>query len=687
MATGNETATFSLNIESNAATISDDAATSLEGFRSRIEASEKSLKDMSGSLRRLKGSTDEVKSAKEELAAKIQAERNAISAAQVGLLKAGASYDQLALKAKKLASAETNLAHAIKTDPLKDAETRASAMGKAIQVAGGPVQSLKDRFETLKSVAGGTGGALGAVTFAAAGLAAGLAALVAASGAAVISFAKWAIAGSNAARTANLVREAATGSAENAKNLGDQIDLLSTKVSTSKGALQELAVSLGKTRLSGQATVDTFNAVARAADAMGDATGSKIKEIVERGQTMQRLQISPQELFGTGLDFTDIAKELSTQLNVGIKEAQTALFQGRVKLDAGAKALRAAVEARFGQINAAKLLDLDVMAEKLHERFQSLTKGVNLTPLVKAFQTIGSVFDETTVSGSTLKSLVTLVGSGLVSAFAKVAPIAKTFMKGLIIGALDVAIGFYVVKNKIRDTFAGSDFLKKFDTMKAALLAGKVVIYGVAAGLALVAASMVAIGVGIAALAVPFVTPFVLLYAAVTKTRDLLAGINWTDIGRSIVDGLVNGLKAGAAFLKESVTALADSIKTGFTGALGIHSPSKVFAQYGQFSAEGYAQGVDRGAPEARASLASLTAPSGKGDTLASIPPPASKAAAAGGKASGAPVTINLNFNVAGGSGGGGEEAAASLKDPGFLSQLTKAVRDGLISAGMPVSA
>jgi hypothetical protein len=65
---------------------------------------------------------------------------------------------------------------------------------------------------------------------------------------------------------------------------------------------------------------------------------------------------------------------------------------------------------------------------------------------------------------------------------------------------------------------------------------------------------------------------------------------------------------------------------------LGIHSPSKVFAEIGDNTAQGYAQGVEAGTPEAQGSLSTMVSPA---DASASAPAEAAQSGAAASKASG----------------------------------------------------
>lgn len=66
------------------------------------------------------------------------------------------------------------------------------------------------------------------------------------------------------------------------------------------------------------------------------------------------------------------------------------------------------------------------------------------------------------------------------------------------------------------------------------------------------------------------------------------------EVGKNIVKGLWEGIKAMASWLKDKVTDFMGGIVDGVKGVLGIHSPSKVFAGIGENMALGLGQGFDR---------------------------------------------------------------------------------------------
>ncbi|MFB4403650.1 phage tail tape measure protein, partial [Pseudomonas inefficax] len=72
----------------------------------------------------------------------------------------------------------------------------------------------------------------------------------------------------------------------------------------------------------------------------------------------------------------------------------------------------------------------------------------------------------------------------------------------------------------------------------------------------------------------------------------------FTEFGGMIISGLVNGLTAGLGAVKDAITSIGTSTIGWFKEKLGIHSPSRVFAELGGFTTEGLAQGLENGSKE-----------------------------------------------------------------------------------------
>ena len=69
-------------------------------------------------------------------------------------------------------------------------------------------------------------------------------------------------------------------------------------------------------------------------------------------------------------------------------------------------------------------------------------------------------------------------------------------------------------------------------------------------------------------------------------------GIDLFDIGKNIINGLINGVKSMARNLVDSVKGVVNGAIEGAKRLLGIASPSKLFFQFGRFVDEGFIEGL-----------------------------------------------------------------------------------------------
>ncbi len=85
-------------------------------------------------------------------------------------------------------------------------------------------------------------------------------------------------------------------------------------------------------------------------------------------------------------------------------------------------------------------------------------------------------------------------------------------------------------------------------------------------------------------------------------------GANFRSIGADLINGLVNGLMGGLPRILSSVANLGGRLVGALKAKLGIHSPSRVFAQLGDYTVAGLAQGLDRSAGSAINKVSSIGA-------------------------------------------------------------------------------
>ncbi|CCA91305.1 phage tail tape measure protein [Novosphingobium sp. PP1Y] len=87
-------------------------------------------------------------------------------------------------------------------------------------------------------------------------------------------------------------------------------------------------------------------------------------------------------------------------------------------------------------------------------------------------------------------------------------------------------------------------------------------------------------------------SPIGLLMKAFDAVLTYLQGLDLKEIGRNLIQGLVNGITGMLGTLKTTVMNAAGSVARWFKEKLGIHSPSRVFAGLGGFVMAGLDQGL-----------------------------------------------------------------------------------------------
>ena len=622
-------------------------------------------------LKAIKGTSDEDKKAREALRGKIELESNSVAKANVGLRKAQAEMAKLRVAGRALKEA------------MNDTGGAAKDLGDVVSKIGGPLSSAKDSLSTLGEVLElcvnptvllGAAAAVVVTAFIAAG--------VAFAGAAV-SLARFAVESANVLRAQGLMREAATGSAQNAAAFGTVIDALSDKLATPKAKLNELGVALGKalgqSKVSGQGIEDTFTAVASASEAMGDDTGRALQAIIDRGKTFGRTGIGLRELQPHGLKFEDVAGNLAKNLHISMQKARLELLTQTANVDAVAKALKDTVNNRFGEVNAKKLLDLDVILAKFHENIQGLTKGFKdsgLEPVLKLLKSLADRFSDTTSTGHSLQVALTAFGTALGNLATASGPAAGNIVDYLVNGFLHFIIWVLKAENAvIRFSQSATDM---------AILKGVLTVIAAAAGVVVAALALVAVVIGVVVAAgVAAVGVIGLAFRGIYQLVAGLFEIDWAGIGSSIVDGIGAGITAAWNGLKNVVTNMATKVKDTFADVIGAHSPATAFMPLGRAIPQGVAVGVEADTGKATQAVSTMAvAATGEAD-------PGSAGGAAGGPGGGSGATggagkteQNFIFQI---SGTGSPEATAELlQSPSLLGALTHAVEIANRGLGFP---
>ncbi len=327
--------------------------------------------------------------------------------------------------------------------------------------------------------------------------------------------------------------------------------------------------------------------------AQGKAQGDEFAPIFEAG--INRAKLFEKMAERTGKTVDELNKQLSDRglesefVIPSIVESITELTGGK---QAGDFALKN-VEKSFSG-----------MAGRMLAQAQNLWIGISreATPaFMTTFKAIQAEFGEVLGNRSMRDGIVSAVEA--IAGFVREAiPFVKQFVGSLIDGfssafpAIQGAVG--VLSGGFGDGASWMDNVSSFATTL-----GKVVAFGV--GVAEVFGGMVAAGLQVTVGLVDVLTGMwegliAGIGAAIFWVDDFFSnlGAKWDalDFGQiavNIIDGLVNGLKNGVSFVVDAVVNLGQSVMSAFESIFKIGSPSKVFEQYGNWSGEGYAIGLE----------------------------------------------------------------------------------------------
>jgi len=77
------------------------------------------------------------------------------------------------------------------------------------------------------------------------------------------------------------------------------------------------------------------------------------------------------------------------------------------------------------------------------------------------------------------------------------------------------------------------------------------------------------------------------------NVKSFFSGISLYDVGKNIISGLIKGVTSMARNLVDSVKGVVNGAIEGAKKLLGIHSPSRVFMEFGEYTNEGFIKGIE----------------------------------------------------------------------------------------------
>lgn len=140
------------------------------------------------------------------------------------------------------------------------------------------------------------------------------------------------------------------------------------------------------------------------------------------------------------------------------------------------------------------------------------------------------------------------------------------------------------------------------------------------------------------------------------------------DTGKNILQGLINGLEDKFNDLKNMVSKIGNLVKDGIGAVLNLGSPSRLMHQYGEWTVEGFINGLAKSMPGIEKQFAALDSMVGK------VGPTLTPGLGTGSSAN----KVEVNFNFTGTFGEGSEEAIKNaVSQPSLLREIISAAKAG----------
>lgn len=432
------------------------------------------------------------------------------------------------------------------------------------------------------------------------------------------------------------------GVGENARGVFFEIRKISDEIGISEAKAQKLGLTLldaGVTDMT--ALSDALRSIALLEKVRGEEAGKKLEELVKKSAAEGAFKFDAGALEGTGLEKADVLGELAKRMKLSTAEVEAQLKAGQIKAADGIAAINSALNSKLGGAAQAKgLSGITGAAEKAYELFTRLFEDINTQPLIDAVKEIGTWLDASTPAGEALKFLLTSTFEGIFSLAKQSLPWIKIAFLELVIVALKIYIGmkpvirqFVELKEKLSDAVGGGAGLESiirtvvdaslFGLQILVSLVGFVVQWwtmGVSAFIAVRDAATAA-------------WDWILSGFEAVKTAlgSIFSPEGGSSLASGLITGLVGGITGGAGQVVAALTNVGQGAINSVKSVLGIASPSKVMAEMGGYTAEGFAMGVEDGTARTQGALESAVTPN---------------AATEGGGGGGAGAGVNVTFEA-----------------------------------------
>jgi hypothetical protein len=350
-----------------------------------------------------------------------------------------------------------------------------------------------------------------------------------------------------------------------------------------------------------------------------------------RAKGLLQLEELSGQLADTGLNVGDVINELATRRGTSAASVRAAITARRVNADEGISAVMGVIARRSGGRLGGTLDTQSRGAEAAMNRLKNawlllqsnFARSPAFARIIAFIERMATALDPASASAQRFSAQLdrffgvltgaasqvdpVAVFNGVVgalgsigSAIARIAPMVSAFYQGFF-APLRATLGALVPQIR---SFFGTIFNTGGPSLET--LRGIGTVFGVIASVGAAAIGGLVAGFGLLArvIMVPLdaVTGFWRAFVGAFSGVEL----TFSGIGTAIVRGLWAGIQAAWGRLREQWRGFVAMLPTDVKNALGIHSPSRVFAQLGGHVADGFALGIEGGTAGVRSAIGSM---------------------------------------------------------------------------------
>lgn len=460
------------------------------------------------------------------------------------------------------------------------------------------------------------------------------AAVAATAAAMVVAAEKWAIEASEFQTRSLAAFEAIDGTGTSAKRTLDSLRGMANGAGLPTEKLTEFYKELRLSGLAVEQVQDILNAGLDVSAVLGDQAGKGLIEAVKGLREKGKLSAETLgHLKGAGIGDSDEFFQVLTSMQGSAsfgktkQEIEKLLQDGKIDADTGTKAILEIVSNKLDHNGPLGSIAKEIGGNSISGQLTGLKNQLNSVfaesavtgPFIEALKSINKLLDPTTESGQKIRDTLGRAFQGVADWVSKIKPEdIEQFLNGAIRLAdavIDLGSAF---SNGLMKGL--EPVLKPFQQLTGDSEGAQIALAAIGATVEWLA-EFVGAAFGsmistftlfprkIAEIASSIADVWDVIPKSWDELTDWFDSIDLFDIGQNIVDGLWDGIKDGWRWLLESIEGLLDLLPAAAKKALGIASPSKVFAEIGGFVGEGFAAGIGGENDNAREAVEELVEP------------------------------------------------------------------------------